>query len=57
MSENLEIKVSTTAKLMAAARAVESQWSDALFADPLAEKLAGTEAMRSARPRLEEAEK
>ncbi len=57
MSENLEINVSTTARLMAATRALESQRPNPLFRDPLAEKLAGPEAMQSVRPRFSESEK
>ncbi|BCL39646.1 SAM-dependent methyltransferase [Nostoc sp. MS1] len=57
MSQTTEINVSFTAKVMAAARAVENQRPDALFTDPLAAQLAGKEAIEAAIPRLEEYEK
>ncbi|MBD2441337.1 SAM-dependent methyltransferase [Nostoc sp. FACHB-110] len=57
MSHTKEISVSFTAKVMAAARAVETQRHDALFTDPLAAQLAGKEAIEAAIPRLEEYEK
>lgn len=57
MSQTTEINVSFTARVMAAARAVESQRPDALFTDPLAAELAGKEAIEAAIPRLEEYEK
>lgn len=57
MSDVTEVDVSFTAKVMAAARAVETQRADALFIDPFAEKLAGAEAIQVAIPRLEEYEK
>ncbi|HEY9666470.1 MAG TPA: SAM-dependent methyltransferase, partial [Coleofasciculaceae cyanobacterium] len=57
MSEQTEINVSFTAKVMAAVRAIETQRLDALFADPLAAQLAGEEAIKAAILRLEEDEK
>ncbi|WP_250123447.1 SAM-dependent methyltransferase [Chroococcidiopsis sp. CCMEE 29] len=57
MSEAKEVKVSFTAKVMAAARAIETQRPDALFIDPFAEQLAGADAIQAAIPRLEEYEK
>ncbi|WP_013335011.1 SAM-dependent methyltransferase [Gloeothece verrucosa] len=57
MSQSQEIEVGFTAKVMAAARAIESRRPNALFIDPFAELLAGAEAISSAIPRLEEYEK
>lgn len=57
MSEATEVNVSFTAKVIAAARAVETQRYDALFTDPFAAQLAGQEAIEAAIPRLEEYEK
>lgn len=50
-------KVSFTAKVMAAVRAIESQRPDALFVDPFAEQLAGSDAIQAAIPKVEEYEK
>lgn len=50
---NSSSSVSFTAKVMAAARALESMRSDALFYDPLAAKLAGEDAIEKARPIVE----
>ena len=55
MSEAKE--VSFTAKVMAAARALETQRPDALFSDFFAEQLAGVDVMQSVIPWLEEEEK
>lgn len=57
MSEAKEVKVSFTAKVMAAARASETQRPDALFSDFFAEQLAGADVMQSVIPWLEEDEK
>ncbi|MEY3868893.1 MAG: hypothetical protein RLZZ338_2784 [Cyanobacteriota bacterium] len=57
MSESKDVGVSFTAKVMAAARAVESKRANPLFIDPLAEHLAGAEAIEKAIPILEEYEK
>ncbi len=40
MSDVTEVKVSFTAKVIAAGRAIETQRPDALFMDPFAERLA-----------------
>lgn len=53
MKESQAPKVSFTARSMAAARALESRREDALFYDPLAEKLAGAEAIEKAMPIVE----
>lgn len=57
MSEAKEVKVSFTAKVMAAGRAIETQKPDALFIDSFAEQLAGADAIPATIPRLEEYEK
>lgn len=57
MSDVTETDVGFTAKVIAAGRAIETQRSDALFIDPFAEQLAGTEAIQAAIPHLEEYEK
>lgn len=57
MSESKDVEVSFTAKVMAAGRAIETRRPDALFIDPFAEQLAGTEAIEKAIPLLEEYEK
>ncbi len=56
MSDVTEVKVSFTAKVIAAGRAIETQRPDALFIDPFAEQLAGPEAIQEAIPKLEEDE-
>lgn len=57
MSEAKEVKVSFTAKVMAAVRAIETQRPDALFSDFFAEQLAGADPIQAAIPRVEEYEK
>ncbi|MFK8183699.1 MAG: class I SAM-dependent methyltransferase [Phormidesmis sp.] len=57
MKESQAPKVSFTARSMAAARALESRREDALFHDPLAEKLAGAEAIEKAASIVEKNEK
>lgn len=52
-----EVKVSFTAKVMAAGRAIETRRSDALFADPFAEQLAGPETIQEFMPILAEYER
>ena len=56
MSE-IQDRVSLTSQYMAAARAVEHKRANRLFADPLAEKLAGKEIMAEILPQVEEYEK
>lgn len=46
MSEAKEVKVSFTAKVMAAARAIETQRPDPLFSGFFAEQLAGADVMQ-----------
>ena len=47
-AKEVEVKVSFTAKVMAACRAIETQRPDALFIDPFAEQLAGADAIQAA---------
>lgn len=57
MSEVKKVKVSFTAKVMAAVRAIETQRPDALFSDFFAAQLAGADTIQAAIPRVEEYEK
>lgn len=57
MSEAKDTAVSSTAKFMAAFRAIETQRLDGLFTDPFAAQLAGQEAIEAAIHHLEEEEK
>lgn len=50
-------EISFTAKVMAAARAIETQRPDALFRDVYAEQLAGADVIQAAIPRIAEYEK
>lgn len=45
-AKEVEVKVSFTAKVIAACRAIETQRPDALFIAPFAEQLAGADAIQ-----------
>ncbi len=55
-AKEIEVKVSFTAKVMAACRALETQRPDALFIEPFAEQLAGADAIQAAIPAVKEYE-